>query len=71
MKYGMTSYVTRKLYETDRVSIEQIMSKEARYRATKDGWTPGETTCRWEEAGDFGEPDPDLIFLITTVEVTK
>lgn len=71
MKYGMTAYIARKVYENDRQFIEHIMRDEAQHRATNEGWTPGETTIRWEELGPFGEPDPDLVMLFAIVEVTK
>ena len=63
MKYGMTSYISRKVYETDRASIEYIMRDEAQHRARREGWTPKNITVRWGEAGPFGQPDPDFLML--------
>jgi hypothetical protein len=71
MKYGMTSYITRRTYETDREQTEQIMCDEIKHRALRLGYQIGKTQCRWDEAGEFGEPDPHLMLLRTTVEVTE
>ena len=72
MKYGITSEVSRHAYETDREQIEKIMRDNVILRAAKQGLRQtGNVTSRWEEAGEFGQPDPDIIFLITSTEVRE